>query len=128
MRRRDFLGVVSGAAVALPFTLRAQQPERVRYMGMINTLGSDDPETQARIAVFEQALAELGWVIGRNLKVEIRQIGGDLDHGRFAMRGQDLHHQSIQALHQGLGLIHRHAGLASGEQPHGEITSVDPLR
>src|SRR3954452_8624475 len=82
MRRRDFLGVLSGAAVALPQAVPAQQPERVRYIGMINTLGSDDPETQARIAVFEQALAELGWVIGRNLKVEIRQIGGDLEHGR----------------------------------------------
>ena len=61
--------------------LRARQLERVRYIGMINTLGSDDPETQARIGVFEQALAELGWVIGRNLKIEIRQIGGDIDHG-----------------------------------------------
>jgi putative ABC transport system substrate-binding protein len=81
MRRRDFLGAVSGAAVALPLAVRAQQPERVRYIGMINTLGSDDPETQARIAVFEQALAELGWVIGRNLKIEIRQIGGDIEHG-----------------------------------------------
>jgi putative ABC transport system substrate-binding protein len=82
MRRRDFLSVVSGAAVALPFPVCGQQPERVRYIGMINTLGSDDPETQARIAVFEQALAELGWIVGRNLKIEIRQIGGDIDHGR----------------------------------------------
>ena len=69
------------AVVAGPLALRAQQPERVRHIGMINTLGSDDPETQARIAVFEQALEELGWVIGRNLKIEIRQIGGDIDHG-----------------------------------------------
>jgi putative ABC transport system substrate-binding protein len=69
-------------AVALPFSVCGQQPERVRYIGMINTLGSDDPETQARIAVFEQALAELGWIVGRNLKIEIRQIGGDIDHGR----------------------------------------------
>ena len=82
MRRRDFLGVVSGAVVAGPVALRAQRPERVRYIGMINTLGSDDPETQARIGVFEQALEEFGWVIGRNLKIEIRQIGGDIDHGQ----------------------------------------------
>lgn len=81
MRRRDFLGAVSGAALALPLAVRAQQPERVRYIGMINTLGSEDPETQARITVFEQALAELGWVVGRNLKIEIRQIGGDIEHG-----------------------------------------------
>ena len=82
MRRRDFLGVVSGAIVSSPFASRAQQLDRVRYIGMINTLGSDDPETQARIAVFEQALSQLGWVIGRNLKIEIRQIGSDIDHGR----------------------------------------------
>ena len=82
MRRRDFLGAVSGAAFAFPVALRAQQPERVRHIGMINTLGSDDPETQARIAVFEQSLEALGWVVGRNLKIEIRQIGGDIDHGR----------------------------------------------
>jgi putative tryptophan/tyrosine transport system substrate-binding protein len=82
MRRRDFFGVVSGAAVALPVAVGAQQPERVRHIGMINTLGSDDPETQARIAVFVQTLEQLGWVVGRNLKIEIRQIGGDLDHGR----------------------------------------------
>ena len=82
MRRRVFFCVVSGAVVSLPLPLCAQQPERVRHIGMINTLGSDDPETQARIAVFERALAELGWVVGHNIKVEIRQIGGDLDHGR----------------------------------------------
>ena len=69
MRRRDFLGVVSGAVVAGPVALSAQQPERVRHIGMINTLGSDDPETQARIAMFEEAIEQLGWVIGRNLKI-----------------------------------------------------------
>jgi putative tryptophan/tyrosine transport system substrate-binding protein len=82
MRRRDFLGVASGAAVALPFAVRAQQPERVRYIAMLNALWSDDPEAQARIAVFEQTLQQLGWVIGRNLKIEIRQIGGDVDRSR----------------------------------------------
>ncbi len=49
---------------------------------MLNALGSDDPEAQARIAVFEQTLQQLGWVVGRNLKIEIRQIGGDVDHLR----------------------------------------------
>ena len=82
MRRRDFLGVASGAAVALPLAARAQQPERVRLIGMLNALGSDDPEAQARVAVFEQALQQLGWVVGRNLKIEIRQIGSDADRGR----------------------------------------------
>jgi putative tryptophan/tyrosine transport system substrate-binding protein len=82
MRRRDFLGIASGAAVALPLAARAQQPERVRLIGMLNALGSDDPEAQARLAVFEQALQQLGWVVGRNLKIENRQIGSDADRGR----------------------------------------------
>jgi putative ABC transport system substrate-binding protein len=56
MRRRDFLGVVGGAAVALPLSARAQQPGPVRHIGMLNALESDDPEAQARIAVFEQTL------------------------------------------------------------------------
>ena len=82
MRRRDFLGVASGAAVALPLGVRAQQPERVRLIGMLNALGSDDPEAQARVAVFGEALQQLGWVAGRNLKIEIRQIGSDVDRLR----------------------------------------------
>ena len=45
---------------------------------MLNTLDSDDPEAQARVAVFEQTLQQLGWVVGRNLTIEIRQIGGDV--------------------------------------------------
>jgi putative ABC transport system substrate-binding protein len=49
---------------------------------MLNALGSDDLEAQARIAVFEQTLQQLGWVIGRNLKIEIRQIGSDADRVR----------------------------------------------
>lgn len=82
MRRRDFLGVVSGAAIAWPYAVHAQQSERVRLIGMLNTLGWDDPEAQARIAAFEQALQELGWVVGRNLKIEIRQNSGDVERGR----------------------------------------------
>ena len=58
MRRRDFLGVVSGAVVAGPIAVRAQQSERVRFIGMLNALGSDDPEAQARAADFEQALRQ----------------------------------------------------------------------
>ena len=62
--------------------MRAQQPERVRQIGMLNALGSDDPEAQARIAVFKQSLQQLGWVVGQNLKIEIRQIGADVDRLR----------------------------------------------
>jgi putative tryptophan/tyrosine transport system substrate-binding protein len=51
----------------------------VRLVGVLNILASDDPEGQARTAVFEQTLQELGWTVGRDLKIETRQIGADLD-------------------------------------------------
>jgi putative ABC transport system substrate-binding protein len=78
MRRRKFLGILGGAA-AWPLAVRAQRPERVRHVGMLNVLGSDDPEAQARTKVFEQTLQQLGWTVGRDLKIEIRQIGRDVD-------------------------------------------------
>jgi putative tryptophan/tyrosine transport system substrate-binding protein len=79
MRRRDFVKMIVGSAVALPFGARAQQAERVRLVGMLSILGSDDPEGQTRRAVFEQTLQQLGWTVGRDLKIEIRQIGADRD-------------------------------------------------
>jgi putative tryptophan/tyrosine transport system substrate-binding protein len=82
MKRRDFIAFLGGVAAAWPLAVRAQQPERVRHIGMLNTLESDDLEAQARIAVFEQTLQQLGWVVGGNLKIEIRQIGGDDDRVR----------------------------------------------
>jgi putative tryptophan/tyrosine transport system substrate-binding protein len=78
MRRREFLGILGGAA-AWPVASKAQQAERVRLVGMLSVLGSDDPEGQTRRAVFEQTLQQLGWMVGRDLKIEIRQIGRDVD-------------------------------------------------
>ena len=78
MRRREFLGILGGAA-AWPIVSKAQQAERVRLVGLLNILGKDDPEAQARRAVFEQTLEQLGWSVGRDLKIETRQIGGDVD-------------------------------------------------
>ena len=81
MRRREFLGILGGVA-ALSVASKAQQAEGVRRVGMLNIFGSDDPEGQARRAVFEQTLQQLGWTVGRDLKIETRQVGGDLDSVR----------------------------------------------
>ena len=78
MRRREFLGLLGGAA-AWPIASNAQQAERVRRVGILNILGTDDPEAQARKAVFEQTLEQLGWSVGRDLKIENRQVGDDLN-------------------------------------------------
>src|SRR5262245_31915673 len=81
MRRRQFLGILGGAAV-WPVASKAQQAERVHRVGMLNIFGSEDPEGQARRAVFEQTLQQLGWTVGRDLKIETREVGSDLDRLR----------------------------------------------
>jgi putative tryptophan/tyrosine transport system substrate-binding protein len=81
MRRRDAL-VLLGAAAAWPMAAKAQQREHVHRIGLLNILGKDDPEAQARTTIFEQTLAELGWTVGRDLKIETRQIGGDVENLR----------------------------------------------
>jgi len=68
MQRRDFITLLGGAAVslaALPIPTRAQQPERMRRIGVIMPLSSNDPEAQARITAFKQALQQLGWTEDR---------------------------------------------------------------
>ena len=75
MRRREFITLMGGAAVAWPVAARAQQPERVRQIAMLNALGSDDTEAQARIAVFKQSLQQLGWVVGQNLRSKFVRLG-----------------------------------------------------
>jgi len=73
MRRRDFLGVLGGgAAAAWPVVARAQQPERMRRIGVLLPAAADDAEFQIRLAAFHQGLALSGWTIGNNVRVDIR--------------------------------------------------------
>ena len=78
MRRRDFLGVLGGAAATWPIAARAQQGERMRRLGALLALREDDPKDEARVAALLHALADLGWTEGRNLKIEWRWTGGDI--------------------------------------------------
>jgi putative ABC transport system substrate-binding protein len=75
-RRREFMTLLGGAAVAWPLTARAQQTERLRRIGVLQGLAANDQEWQARLAAFRQALAELGWVEGRNITIEFRHADG----------------------------------------------------
>jgi len=71
MRRRAFVLAVAGVA-ALPLIARAQQPERVRHVGMLLLATADDANYQAFVGAFMQALARLGWTIGSNVRIDIR--------------------------------------------------------
>jgi putative tryptophan/tyrosine transport system substrate-binding protein len=80
MRRREFITLVTAITWAL--TARAQQAEHIRLIGILNGLGPDDPEVKARTTVFEQTLQQLGWAVDRDLKIETRSVGRDLDRLR----------------------------------------------
>ncbi len=62
--------LLGGAAATLPLTVRAQQGERMRRIGMLSALAADDPESQARYTAFAQGLQELGWADGRNVRID----------------------------------------------------------
>jgi putative ABC transport system substrate-binding protein len=82
IRRREFLGALSGAA-ALPFAARAQQGDRVRHIGvLIGGRDENDPEQKRRLSAFTQALADLGWTDGRNARIDLRWHGGDINRIR----------------------------------------------
>jgi ABC-type uncharacterized transport system substrate-binding protein len=76
MRRREFIALLGSGLAAWPLAARAQQSEPVRRIGVLATLPADDPEWQARLAAFLQGLQELGWGVGRNVRIEYR-LGAD---------------------------------------------------
>jgi len=83
MRRRDFIKIIGSAAAGWPLAVRAQQPERMRRIGFLwSNFPSDDPEMQARGAAFAQGLQELGWSVGRNLRIDHRWGLADVDRLR----------------------------------------------
>ena len=83
MKRREFITLLGGAAAAWPLGARAQQSDRIRRIGVLSGYAEDDPEARARLASFQQALQELGWIVGRNLRAEYRWSRGNSDHARM---------------------------------------------
>jgi putative ABC transport system substrate-binding protein len=81
MKRREFI-TLAGTAAAWPVAARAQQPERMRQIGMLIPQAADDPESHARVAAFAQGLQEAGWIVGRNVQIEYRWGAGDADRVR----------------------------------------------
>ena len=77
MRRREFIGLLGGAALARPLAARAQQDGRVRLIGWLDAYDESDSGSRAYRNALQEALARLGWIEGRNLKIEKRFGAGD---------------------------------------------------
>jgi putative tryptophan/tyrosine transport system substrate-binding protein len=82
MRRREFIALVGGATVALPFTAGAQHGERVRRIGVLMGFAESDPAAQSWVGAFRDALTKLGWAEGSNLRIELRWGAADPDRIR----------------------------------------------
>ena len=83
MQRRNFI-MLLGGAVGWPLAVRAQQPDRVRQIGVLMPLAADEPEAQTRITAFQQELQQLGWTIGRNVRIDMRLVTTPADIRKHA--------------------------------------------
>ena len=144
--RRKFLATLGGAAAAWPLAAHAQQPERMRRIGVLMNLAADDAEGQARLAAFVHDLQQLGWTDGRNVRIDVRWVAGDarLFH-RYADELLALAPDailasatpSVQALQQATGtvpIVFANVGdpvgmglVASLASPGGNITGFTPF-
>jgi putative tryptophan/tyrosine transport system substrate-binding protein len=87
VRRREFITLVGGTA-AWPLVAEAQQPERMRRIGVLQNLAADDPVAQAYVAAFQQGLQAAGWTVGRNVRIDYRWSAGD--HTRLRRNAAEL--------------------------------------
>jgi putative ABC transport system substrate-binding protein len=85
IRRREFIAALAGAA-ACPLAARAQQGDRVRRIGWLQAGDENDPLVKTSVAAFTQALADLGWTDGRNVRIDLRSAGGDTNRLRALAR------------------------------------------
>src|SRR5499427_9748174 len=81
LRRRDFIAGLGGAA-AWPLAARAQQGDRVRRIGVLMARDENDPVAKLEVSAFTQALADLGWTDGRNVRMDVRWYGGNINRMR----------------------------------------------
>ena len=72
MRRREFITLIGGASAAWPLAARAQQPDRMRHIGVLMAHAESDPEFQTYVSAFREGLQKLGWTEGRNIQLDFR--------------------------------------------------------
>ena len=72
MRRREFIRFFSSTVVAWPLAVRAEQPDRLRRIGVLMSVPESDPEAQAWLGAFSEGLQHLGWTAGHNIRLDYR--------------------------------------------------------
>jgi putative tryptophan/tyrosine transport system substrate-binding protein len=124
IRRRDLITLLGGAA-AWPLTVRGQQRERIRRIGVLVSTTEGDPAGLERITAFAQGLAELGWTVGRNVRIEYRWGAGDLE--RFRRYAAELVALSPDVILASGGSIVGALQQASRTVPIVFVTTIDPV-
>jgi ABC-type uncharacterized transport system substrate-binding protein len=122
--RRKFLATLGGAAAAWPLAARAQAV-RVRRIGVLMSMVEGDPRGLESITAFAQGLAELGWTVGRNVRIEYRWGAGDLD--RFRKYAAELVAFSPDVVLASAGSIVGAFQQASRTVPIVFVTTIDPV-
>jgi putative tryptophan/tyrosine transport system substrate-binding protein len=97
VRRREFITLFGGAAAVWPLTARAQQPDRVRRIGVLQAINESDPEGQLRKAAFVRGLQKFGWTEGANVMIDYRW-GGRRRRPRSPLRDRTHQHAARRDL------------------------------
>jgi len=124
-KRRDFITLLGGAAVAWPLAAGAQQSSRLRRVGVLMTFAADDPDGQANFAALAQGLQEFGWTVGRNLRLDYRWGANDLD--RFRTYAAELITLSPDVVVATAGSVVTAFQQASRTVPIVFVTTIDPV-
>ena len=125
LKRRKLITLLAGAAASWPLAARAQQSDRVRRIGVLMSMVDSDPRGMEFITVFAQGLAELGWTVGRNVRIEYRWGAGDLD--RFRRYAAELVALSPDVVLATAGSIVGAFQQVSRTVPIVFVTTIDPV-
>jgi putative tryptophan/tyrosine transport system substrate-binding protein len=125
MKRREFITLLGGTAAAWPVLARAQQPERMRRIGVLMSTAGDDPESQLRLVAFVQGLQQAGWTVGRNVRIDVRWSSGDF--ARLRKDATDLVALGPDVLMAGIGPTAQALQAASRTVPIVMAQGVDPV-